>query len=440
MDAIRSGSGRRACAASALLLLVLALVGCAQGLRRASTPEEVGLSTPALQALSDALKGSVDKGEIPGAVVLVVRDGRIAWFDAVGYQDRAAGTPMAVDSIFRIASMTKPVTSLAVMMLVEEGRLRLDDPLACVLPQFSDVTVGVETRDAAGKPHLALEKPHRPITIRDLLRHTSGFTYAWAGKSLVRERYAAANFYDPALTAAQAMSKLSTLPLQAQPGTTWEYGLSTDVLAWVVEAVSGMGFDRFVAQRITEPLRMHDTAFWVEPEKLARVAEPRGEAAARAPARPPAGARPTRIQGDTGLTSTAGDYARFCQFLLNGGELDGVRLVSRQAIDAMRSDQLPAGTRVPQPEIWRDLRPTAANGQGFGLGVMVRTSAGTAGIPGNVGSFWWSGSLGTDFFADPRERLCVVQMVPLPFGSARQFQLRAALREQIYRAVRPSQP
>ena len=439
MDPVRPGSRRRARAASTLLL-VLALAGCAQGLRRASAPEEVGLSTPALQALSDDLRARVDRGEIPGAVVVVARAGRIAWFDAIGYQDREAGTPMAADSIFRIASMTKPVTSLAVMMLVEEGRLRLDDPLASVLPQFSGVMVGVETRDAAGTPQLTLEKPHRPITIRDLLRHTSGFTYAWAGKSLVRERYVAANFYDPDLTAAQAMSKLSMLPLQAHPGTAWEYSMSTDVLAWVVEAVSGMDFERFVAQRITEPLSMHDTAFRVEPAKLARVAQPRGRASGGTPARAPLGERPNRIQGDTGLTSTAGDYARFCQFLLNGGALDGVRLVSRETIDAMRSDQLPAGTRVAQPETWRDLRPTASNGQGFGLGFMVRTSAGTAGIPGSVGTFWWSGSLGTDFFADPRERLCVIQMVPLPFGSAKQFQLRASLRELVYQAVRPSRP
>jgi CubicO group peptidase (beta-lactamase class C family) len=323
-------------------------------------------------------------------------------------------------------------------MLAEEGKLRLEDPLARILPEFKGVMVGVETKDASGKPQLTLVKPQREITIRDLLRHTSGLVYAWSGKSLVRDQYAAANFYNPALTSAEAVSKLAKLPLQSQPGTTWDYGHSTDVLGRVVEVTSGMDLDRFIAERITKPLGMKDTAYWVEPSKLARVAEPQVDAATgKRPPLPPVARRPNWIQGGSGLTSTAGDYARFCQFLLNGGSLDGVRLVSRETIETMRSNQLSAGTLIGPPDSWRDLLPKEANGQGFGLGFLLRTAVGTAGIPGSIGAFSWNGAFGTEFLADPKEQLCAVQMAQLRFPGGGQFAVRALWREQVYKAVRP---
>ncbi|MGH2357269.1 MAG: serine hydrolase domain-containing protein, partial [Candidatus Limnocylindria bacterium] len=228
----------------------------AQALPRASTPEDVGLSSERLKRLSAAMSAAVDRREIPGAVVIIGRKGKVAYAESFGFRDREAGSPMRPDAIHRIASMTKPIASLAIMMLVEEGRLNLTDPVAMHLPELKDVKVGMEKKNDSGTVELTLEDPQRAMTVHDLLRHTSGLTYGFFGKSLVKERYNAAKVMDPGQTSAQFVTKLAGLPLQYHPGTTWEYSVSTDVLGRIIEVVSGVPLDTFIAERLTRPLKM----------------------------------------------------------------------------------------------------------------------------------------------------------------------------------------
>lgn len=422
-----------------LFVLAFALAGCASApsLQPAASPEDVGFSSQRLKELSAAFQSKVDAGEYPGMVVLVARDNKIAWFDAIGYRDREAKAPMTKDALFRIASMTKPITSLSIMMLAEEGKLKLDDPLSRYLPEFKDVQVGVEKTDAAGKPQLVTEPAQRAITIRDLLRHTSGITYGVFGKSLVKDRYNAAKLFNPSQTTAEFITKMSQLPLQYQPGTRWDYGMSTDVLVRVVEVVSGTPMDQFVHQRILKPLRMNDTDYWVEPGKLTRVAEPQVMAASgKRPAFPGVAQKPLWIPGGHGLVSTAADYARFCQMLLNGGELDGVRVVSAETLALMRKDHLPPAAVVLSPEAkaaWGIVAPTTENGQGFGLGFAVRTSEGTNKIPGSLGDYFWAGAYGTYFWVDPKQRMFAILMLQAPLATNRPPRLW--MREYVYRAL-----
>jgi CubicO group peptidase (beta-lactamase class C family) len=356
----------------------------------------------------------VDKHEIPGAVVLLARRGRIGYLRSFGSRDPASGAPMTDDAIFRIASMTKPVTTAAAMILVDEGRLDIDAPVSRYLPAFKDLMVGVETKDASGNASLALEPALREMTVRDLMRHTSGLTYGFIGKSLVKDRYNAANLTDPGQSNADLAAKLARLPLQSQPGTVWQYSMSADVLGRVVEIVSGMELDAFFKRRIFAPLGMNDTGFWVgDPAKRARIVG--------APVDPSTGKRialpdvtvPSWQSGGGGLVSTARDYARFCQMLLNGGELDGVRILSRRAVDAMTRDQLPAGiptlsSRIPAMDVRQEV------GNGFGLGVMVRTAEGLDAVRGSVGAYTWSGGLGTYFWVDPRQELVGIILFQTP--------------------------
>ncbi len=421
-----------------LSVFVLVLAGCAApALQPAGSPEEVGFSTGKLKELSAAFQAKVDAGEYPGMVVLVARDNKIAWFDAIGYRDREAKAPMTKDALFRIASMTKPITSLSIMILAEEGKLQLDDPLSRYLPEFKSVTVGVEKTDGTGKPQLVSEPAAREITVLDMLRHTSGMTYGIFGKSMVKDRYNAAKPFDPAQTTAEFVTKMSQLPLQHQPGTRWEYGMSTDVLVRVVEVVSGKPMDQFVHERILRPLRMNDTGYWVEPERQGRVAEPQIIAATgKRPAFPNVTLKPRWIPGGHGLVSTAGDYARFCQMLLNGGELDGVRIVSAETLALMRKDHLPPGAVVLSPEAkaaWGIVAPTVENGQGFGLGFAVRTSEGTNKIPGSIGDYFWAGAQGTFFWIDPQKRMFAIMMLQAPIATNRPPRLW--MREYVYRAL-----
>ncbi len=421
-----------------LFVLALALAGCASpALQTAGTPEEVGFSSQRLKELSAAFQAEVNAGEFPGMVILVARDNKIAWFDAIGYRDREAKSPMTKDALFRMASMTKPLTSLSIMMLAEEGKLKINDPLSRYLPEFKDVKVGVEKMGGAGNPELVMEDAKRDITLIDLLRHTSGITYGIFGKSLVKDRYNASKLFDPAQSSAEFTIKLSTLPLQYQPGTRWDYGMSTDVLARVVEVVSGMEMDRFVHERILMPLRMNETGYWVEPARHGRIAEPQVvKATGKRPAFPIVIQKPRWTPGGHGLVSTAADYARFCQMLLNGGTLDGVRIASRETIDAMRADYLPAGSVVISPEAasaWGIMAPTTDNGQGFGLGFLIRTSEGANRIPGSVGDYSWGGAQGTYFWVDPKQRMFAILMLQAPIAVNRAPRL--TLRQHVYRAL-----
>jgi len=328
-----------------LLGACVAFSAFAQVLPKANQPEAVGFSSDRLKRLTAVIQADIDKGAIPGAVMLIARKGKVAYFEALGFQDREKQAAMKTDAIFRLASMTKPFTSVAIMILVEEGKIQLDDPVSAYLPEFKNVQVGLEkVNSSTGQPELSLEPTRSQMTIQDLLRHTSGITYGTFGKSLVKQMYNDANVFDRTQTLQEFVSKLSKLPLAYQPGTTWDYGMSTDVLGRVVEVVSGASFDQFIAERITKPLGLTDTGFYVTEDKVGRIAEPQVDAGTgKRPAVPDVTKRPNFLSGGGGMVSTATDYARFCQMLANGGELDGVRILSPSTIALMTSDHLPPG-------------------------------------------------------------------------------------------------
>ena len=404
-------------------------------LAHVTAPEEVGLSSERLERLSTAFKAGVDKGEIPGAVVLIARNGKVAYFQAFGFRDREAGASMTRDAIFRIASMTKPITSLAIMMLAEEGRLQIAHPVSRYLPEFKGLQVGVEKKGDDGKMELALEPARREMTVHDLLRHTSGLAHPIFDQSMVKGLYDKARVTDLAQTNAELVSKLAKLPLQFQPGSTWGYSIATDVLGRIVEVVSGMPFDTFIAERIAKPLGLADTGFWVEPAKHARIAEPQiDKATGERPRMLDVKSPPTRLSGGGGIVSTAQDYARLCQLFLNGGELDGVRLLSRKTVELMTADHIPAGTPM-NPTIARlfgVVTPSPDMGQSFGLGFAVRTSGGRNPQPGSTGEYYWVGLDGTAFWVDPSEKLYAVMMTQ---DRAHRWHYRYLVRHLVYQAV-----
>ena len=417
----------------------IAFSALAQGLPKASQPEDVGFSSERLKRVTSAFQTDVDKGTIPGAVVLIARNGKVAYLEAIGFQDREKKVPMSTDAIFQIASMTKPFTSVAIMMLVEEGKILLSDPASVYLPEFKTLQVGVEKINAAtGNPELSLEPAQRQMTIQDLLRHTSGLTYSFLGKSLVKEAYSEAKVFDPNQTLAEFVTKLSKLPLAHQPGTTWDYSMSTDVLGRIVEVVSGIPFDQFIADRIVKPLRLSDTGFFVAEEKAGRVARPQVDPATGKP--PPIAdvtKRPNWMSGGGGMVSTASDYVRFSQMLLNGGELDGARLLSPHTVALMTSDQTPPDIAYSREalQIFEPLgiAPTPRDGQGFGLGFMVRTRTGQNMVPGSPGVFYWQGAWGTAFWVDPKEKLIAVLLVQVPLLQGPHYQ--SLIRNLVYQAL-----
>jgi len=419
-----------------LLVTSLSFPALAEVLPQAGRPEALGFSAERLKRLGSVFQADVDKGAIPGAVVLIARNGKVAYFEAFGFQDREKRIAMKSDAIFRIASMTKPITSVALMMLVEEGKIQIDDPLAVYLPEFKDhLKVGVEkTAPETGKPQLALEPPQRAPTIQDLLRHTSGFTYDVFGDTLVKQAYKAANLRDPNQTLAEFVSALSRLPLAYQPGTTWEYSYSTDVLGRVIEVVSGVPFDQFVADRILQPLGMNSTGFFVPEAQIARLAEPQVDpATGKRPVFLDVSRKPKRPSGGGGMVSTAADYLRFSQMLLNGGELDGVRILSPRTAALMTSDHLPPGTPIGSGGQFGALMPDLEQGQGFGLGFAVRVAPGHNPYPGSVGEFYWVGATGTTFWVDPREKLVAIMMVQVPLTQTRHY--RSLIRNLVYQAL-----
>lgn len=429
---------RRSFCLAVIFICTISVV--AQDVGKVSRPEEAGFASDRLNRITQFFQSEVDKGALPGAVVIVARNGKIVYRQAVGYQDREKKLPMKVDSVFRIFSMTKPVTTVAVMMLAEEGKIDVMAPVAQYLPEFKDVKVGVEKMDpAGGKTYLAMEAPTRPMMVQDLLRHTSGIVYGPFGNTLVHQEYNKANLFDPGQTLAEFVSKLSKLPLAHQPGTVWEYGMNTDVLGRIVEVASGMPFDRFIEERITKPLKMTDTAFYMDPASLQRVAQLQVDATTGK--RPEFGnsddltkEKVKWFSGGGGLLSTAPDYARFCQMLVNGGELDGVRLLSPKTLAVMTSDQVPQhASRVGELQVTQDLNPLPEIGQSFGLGFAVRTDLGHSAVSGSVGDYFWAGAAGTYFWVDPQEKLYAVMMLQKPFMEAGPY--RRGLREIVYGAL-----
>ena len=372
-----------------------------------------GFSASRLKALSAKIDNDVSEARLPGAVILVARNGNLVYAETFGLQAQSPAATMRRDSIFRLYSMTKPIVSVATMMLVEEGRIFLADPVSKYLPELANLKVGVERVDATGNRVLDIVPATREMTVHDLLRHTAGLTYGFEGKSLVKDEYKKNRLDGVELTAAAWIEQLSKLPLQAQPGTKWEYGIATDVLGVVLERVSGQSLDDLLAQRIFRPLGMKDTAFSVEPVKQNRIAEPfeidpiwKIKVKLNDVRMPP-----LRFSGGAGAVSTADDYLRFTQMLLNGGELDGVRILSPKTIDFMLADQL-SGVRATLPP--GSTAPGPRPGYGFGLGYAIRTESGDASTLGTPGIADWSGLGGTSFWIDPKEKLAVIWMAQAP--------------------------
>jgi len=309
-----------------------------------ATPVAGSFSREGLDRVGDYIRNEIATGKIPGAILLIQQHGKPVYFENFGVRDVATQLPMTADTIFRLYSMSKPITSVAAMMLVEDGKLRLDDPIAKFIPAFADIKVGVERRGPDGAVKLVREPLERPVTIKDLLRHTSGLTYGYSGGNLVRKAYAAHDLFSRDLTNAEFVAQIAELPLAEQPGTQWDYGHSTDVLGRVIEVVSGKSLLEFEQAHLFEPLGMAETAYFVaDAAKRPRIAEPMPDDRFITPI---AGIRdpltPRRWQsGGAGLVGTIGDYARFAQMLASGGELDGVRILSRKTVELMMSDNIP---------------------------------------------------------------------------------------------------
>lgn len=406
------------------------------GLPWADSPETLGLGSNRLQRLSERLQQGVDRGEIPGAVALVARRGQLAYLESFGHLNPTEGTAMRPDAIFRIASMTKPLTSLAIMMLLEQGQLALLDPVAKYLPELAQLKVGRVPPAADGSaPQVVLEPLARPITLHDLLRHTAGITYGVPGSpNPIKQAYISAKLGHRNDSNAQFITKLSQLALLEQPGTVWEYGMSTDVLGRVVEVVSGQTLAEFMLQHITTPLQLHDTAFHAPDSAANRAAWPQPEGPQmQLPPVPPVTQAMAFQSGGGGMVSTISDYARLCLFWRNGGQLDGVRLLSRKTVALMTANHLPAGVRMgPDMAYFGAQLPSPDVGQGFGLGFAVRTASGLNPLPGSVGDFSWSGIYGTFFWIDPQEDLFAILMMQ---SMAQRIPYRTVMRQGVYQAL-----
>nr|MDP2192073.1 serine hydrolase domain-containing protein [Rhodoferax sp.] len=370
------------------------------------------------------LQDEVDRQRLPGAVALIARHGKLALFEAVGALDPATGTPMPRDAIFRIYSMTKPIVSVAVMMLMEQGKLLLNDPVAKYLPEYAGQKVA---RLVEGS--VQLQAVRQLATVQDLLRHTAGLTYEFMGNAAVQRQYAQTRIGSRKRSNAEFSHALAALPLLFEPGTVWEYGRATDVLGRLVEVVSGQTLGVYLEEHIFKPLGMVDTGFTVPPAQHARIAEPFG--------RDPEGGVQMRLidvredaaleSGGGGLASTAMDYARFLQFMLNKGELDGVRLLGPRTVDFMTADHL--GDIPVNSGASRALLPP---GHGFGLGFAVRKNLGVAAVPGSVGMYFWGGMAGTTFFVDPAQDLFAILMLQAP--NQREY-YRMLFRNLVYAAL-----
>ncbi len=397
-------------------------------------PEDLGLSSERLGRITSWMARYVDEGRLPFALTLIARRGEIAYFEFVGERDVEAGAAMTEDTIFRAHSMSKPITSVAAMMLYEEGLFQLDDPLADYIPAFADMAVYAGGEGGT----MRTEPAKRPVTIHHLLTHTSGLTYGFTGESDVGELYNKhkVNFNPGNGPLEEVVERLAGLPLLSQPGEEWNYGVSTDVLGRFVEVVSGQDFDRFLEDRIFAVLGMSDTSFQVPPEKLDRLAalytatDEGGMTLVESGAESRYGRAVSTFSGGGGLLSTAGDYDRFCEMLRRGGELDGSRLLGRKTIEFMTCNHLPGDlASMGQPQ-FTEYR---LDGVGFGLGFAVMLDPARAQLMTSPGEYTWGGMASTTFWVDPAEdmvALYVTQLTPSGF-----YSLRRELRALVYQAL-----
>ena len=392
-------------------------------------PEVVGMSAERLNRVGDWMRNEVAQKRIPGATVMVVRGGKVVYSETVGQRGPDNAAPMKSDDIFRIYSMTKPIVSVAAMMLVEEGKLLLEAPVARYIPSFANVKVGVEKMDAQGVKSLELVAPRRAMTVQDLMRHTSGLTYGFFGDGMVKKAYQDANVGTGGdITNAEFAERIAKMPLAFQPGSTWDYSNSTDVLGRVIEVVSNQTLFTHLKERLLIPLGMKDTSFYVpEADRQGRIAEPFNDDRSIGINAPVFDPRKVQAMesGGGGMMSTAMDYARFLMMLRNGGQLDGRRYISPATLAFMTTDQLnPTVTRTPLY--------LPGPGYGFGLGFAVRTSAGEAVYPAALGEYYWGGAGGTYMWVDPANDLFVVYMMQSP---KQRVPSRSVLRNMVYGAI-----
>lgn len=393
-------------------------------------PEEAGFSSERLARIATVLNADIERGLLPGAVLAIARQGKLVYFEAFGYRDKAAGVKMTTDTIFNIASMTKPMTAVGALMLYEQGALLIDDPLAKYLPKFANPKVA--QRDPSGQPTTDTVPAAKPITLQDLMRHTSGLIYGGRGTTAVHKLYpASSSSAATSLTGAEFIDKLSGLPLLWQPGTVWDYGFGLDVLGQVIEQVTKQSLGTYLQAKLFAPLGMRDTGFLIPPDKAARYAKPlpQDPETGKPQTITPVATQPVKFDCGGGCAvSTASDYLRFVLMLLHQGDFGGTRILARKTVEYMTADQLGPDVK----NLIGNADPTRAD-YGFGLGLAVRRTPGIARLMGSVGDFSWPGASGTNWWADPQEDLAVVFMAHSP-GTIR-WHYRQLINALVYQAI-----
>jgi CubicO group peptidase (beta-lactamase class C family) len=426
---MNSGHVLRALVCGALLTIAAAPSASAEG--TFDIPAGAHFNREKLAKIGEFFRNEVTTGKIPGAILLIQQHGKPVYHEFFGVQDVVSRQPMTDQTIFRLFSMTKAITSVAAMMLVDEGKLALEDPIAKYIPSFANVKVGVEKKNEDGTKTLELVPPNRPPTVLDLMRHTSGITYGFYGDSLVRKAYAAANLYAGDFDLAEFAERIAKLPLHDQPGSLWQYGHSTDVLARIMEIVSGKTLLEIEREKLLDPLGMKDTRFFVtDPEKQKLIAQPMpndGDFRVGRENRPDVPKKWESASG--GMVSTLSDFARFAQMLLDGGKFEGTTYLSPKAFELMTTDHIGPGSGVG-----RDYFYFPGDGFGFGLGLAVRTDPGNAKPPpaGSLGELKWDGASGCYFVIDRKQDMFFVLLEQTP--SERQ-RIQKAVKQLIYEAM-----
>jgi CubicO group peptidase (beta-lactamase class C family) len=416
---------------------------------RMTTPETVGMSRARLARLDEVMKRRyVDSGELPGILTQIHRKGELVHTGMAGHMDLERSKPMQEDAIFRIYSMTKPITSVALMMLVEEGALGLDDAVSTHIPEWKDLGVyasGMPTLLADAPPSFITTQPLRPMKVVDLVTHTSGLTYGFMMRTAVDAAYRKLKINDFQTPGGLSgfISQLATLPLEFSPGTAWNYSVSIDVMGYLVEKLSGMSFGDFLRTRLFEPLGMTDTAFWVPPEKIERFSscyqpKPGGGLKLQDDAGKSTYAKPPVLEsGGGGLVSTIADYMRFCRMMLNGGALDGVQILSPKTVELFSLNHLPENRELASMAPPGAFSEAGYSGIGFSIGCGVNVNVAKTRLPGTLGEYFWGGAASTAFWIDPKEDLTVVFMTQV-IGTDARLTLRRDLRTLVYSAMTES--
>jgi CubicO group peptidase (beta-lactamase class C family) len=419
----------RALACGALLTAATALPARAEGTY--NIPPGAHFNPQKLDKLGDYLRDQIAQGKIPGAIVLIQQHGKPVYHEFLGVQDVVSKQPMTDQTIFRLFSMTKAITNVAAMIMLDEGKFSLDDPVSKYIPSFANVKVGVEKTNEDGSKTLDLVAPRRPPTVLDLMRHTSGLTYGFYGDSLVRKAYAAANIYGGDFDLAEFAERIAKLPLEHQPGTLWDYGHSTDILARVMEVASGKSLLEVEREKLLDPLGMNDTRFFVtDPAKQRLMAQPVPNDSDFRVGRDNNPTIPKKWESASGgMVSTMADFARFAQMLLDGGKFGGKTLLSERGFKMLSTDQIGPGAGIA-----RDFFYFPGDGFGFGLGLAVRTDPGNARPPppGSLGELKWDGASGCYFVIDRKQDMFFVLLEQTP--SERQ-KIQPAVKKLIYEAL-----